>query len=180
MVERLPFGNSNLTKDVNVIVKVIKRIVKILLVGMCILAVVCAISYINRPRPLCSQVTVEGIKRAVATVGHYKSILVGYNERAYRLPPSNDFGKLFEFDEWEPLQERIYGTSVIAFNLADEWVIDLYSDGKVCAYYGYSPDGYKSTAYYVVPIEIINALSDFVEENGELQELYHAHAFYHP
>lgn len=161
-----------------IIAKYVKRLLAAACAVFAVYIVVCAISYKNRP--LSSNVTVEGIERAVTRVDPYKSILVGYNERAYRLPPSNDFGKLFGFDEWEPLQERIYGTSVIAFNLADEWVIDLYSDGKVCAYYGYSPDGYKSTAYYVVPIEIINALSDFVEENGELQELYHAHAFYHP
>ena len=161
-----------------IIAKYVKRLLAAACAVFAVYIVVCAISYQNRP--LCSQVTVEGIKRAVATDAPYRAILVGCNERAYTIPPSNDFGKLFEFDEWEPLQERIYGTSVIAFNLADEWVIDLYSDGKVCAYYGYSPDGYKSTAYYVVPIEIINALSDFVEENGELQELYHAHAFYHP
>ena len=71
-------------------------------------------------------------------------------------------------------------TPAIAFRLAEEWIIDLHSDGTATAYYGYSSSKHKSNAYYVVPTEIIKAISDFVEANGELQEKrYPESVFYH-
>lgn len=155
----------------------IKRIVKILFVAVCIFVVVCAISYINRP--FSPEVTVEEIKKAVA---ENSPILVKYNDRyyEYEIGASDDLAKLFAFDKWEQTQMQSYDTPAIAFRLAEEWIIDLHSDGKATAYYGYSSSKHKSNAYYVVPTEIIQALSDFVEVNGELQEKHYPEsAFYH-
>ena len=165
--------NCPLAKAVNAIM----WIVKILLTAVCIftvLIVVCAISYMNRP--LSPEVTVEEIQKAVAK---NSPILVKYNDSSHEIEASDDLAKLFAFDKWEQTQKQSYDTPIIAFCLAEEWIIDLHSDGKATAYYGYSSSKYKSNAYYVVPTEIIKALSDFVEANGELQERHFEHVFYH-
>ena len=156
-------------------VSAMKRIVKILFVSVFIFAVVCAISYANRP--FSPEVTVEEIKKAVA---ENSTILVKSYDRCYEIEASDDLAKLFAFDKWEQTQKRSYDTPAIAFRLAEEWIIDLHSDGKATAYYGYSSRKYKSTAYYVAPTEIIRTLSDFVEANGTLQEKHYLEsAFYH-
>lgn len=153
----------------------IKRIVRILIVAVCIFVVICAISYINRP--FSPEVTVDKIQKAIT---ENSSILVKSNDRYYEIGASDDFAKLFAFDKWEQTQKQSYDNPVIAFRLAEEWIIDLHSDGKATAYYGYSSSKYKSNAYYVVPTEIIQVLSDYVEVNGKLQEKHYPEsAFYH-
>jgi len=152
----------------------IKRIVKILFSAVCIFIVIFAISYINRPPS--PEVTVEEIRKAVA---ENSPILVKCNDRSYEIGASDDLAKLFALDKWEQTQKRSYDAPAMAFCLAEEWIIDLHSDGKATAYYGYSSSKYKSNAYYIVPIEIIKALSDFIEANGELQERHFEHVFHH-
>ena len=156
-------------------VSVIKRIVKILFAAVCIFVVICAILHANRP--FSPEVTVEKIKKAVT---ENSLILVKSNDCYYEIGASDDLAKLLAFDKWEQAQMQSDDTPAIAFRLAEEWIIDLHSDGTATAYYGYSSSKHKSNAYYVVPTEIVKAISDFVEANGELQEKrYPESVFYH-
>ena len=159
---------------------VIKKLVKNLFVGICIFAVVFVvakvIAYANRPYS--PSVSIENIQRGMSRVDGLH--LVKANDHYYTIEGSHALAKLFVFDEWEQTQKASSGKAVIAFCLAEEWIIDLHSDGSVTAYDGYASSKHKSTAYYAAPAEMIAALSDFIAANGELQEgRFLESAFYH-
>lgn len=140
-----------------------KKLGKILLLALCLCVVVCVILYIFRPHT--PYVTIPEIER-----GANGSALVKLGEGYYELQASDSFAELFAFDEWEQTQNRPSGNPAIMFRFAEEWIVEIYSDGAVSAYYGYASLNQKSSAYYIAPAEIIEALSSFVEENGVPQE----------
>lgn len=159
-----------------IVIKVIKKIAKILLAVLCIFVVAKVIAYANRPYS--PSVSIENIQRGMSRVDGLH--LVKANDHYYTIEGSYALAKLFVFDEWEQTQKASSGKAVIAFCLAEEWIIDLHSDGSVTAYDGYASSKHKSTAYYAAPAEMIAALSDFIAANGELQEgRFLESAFYH-
>ena len=144
---------------------VVKKIAKILLVGICIFVVAKVIAYVNRPYS--PTVSVERIQEEMRKE---QRISVQVNDREYKIQGSWDFANLFAFDEWEQTEKGSYGTDVVVFEPAEEWSVKIRSDGSITAYDGYSPNAYKNTAYYTAPAEVVAALSDFVVANGDLQE----------
>ena len=166
-----------------------KKRAKMFLVTVCVLTaalLIAVIWYISRPKPYDPSLTPEHIQNRVAFSDKRNRFLVKLvdplheeNVRCYEAEPSYNFVELFAFDQWELTEEKTDSTPVMAFRLAEEWVIELYNDGKIAAHDGYAPRKYESAAYYTVPAEIITALSAYIEANGELQEIYRESDFLH-
>ena len=150
---------------------------RIALAAVCIgvvFLIVRVISYVNRP--VSPNVTVPEIQEAIARKGPF---WVKYQDSSYEVKASDQLAALFAFDAWEPAEERSEGTLVMVFYLAEEWLVDLYSDGVVVAYDGYALSNQKTTARYTAPAEIVGALSEYIETNGELQERHYERMYHH-
>lgn len=141
--------------------RIVKKIAKILLVGICVFVMAKVIVYANRP--YCPTVSVENIREEMQKD---RLIPVKVNDQEYMIQGSYAFAKLFAFDEWEQAEKASYGTTVIVFEPAEEWSVKIRSDGSVTAYFGCAPRKYKKTAYYAAPAEAIAAVSDFIAANG--------------
>ena len=150
---------------------------RIALAAVCIgvvFLIVRVISYVNRP--VSPNVTVPEIQEAIAKKGPFS---VKYQDSSYMVKSSDQLAESFAFDAWEPAEERSKGTLVMVFYLAEEWLVDLYSDGAVVAYDGYALSNQKTTARYTAPAEIVSVLSGYIETNGELQERHYEHMYHH-
>lgn len=141
------------------------------IIGLCVAAAI--VLYISRPYS--EAVTISGIERGA----HYGA-LVKSGGVYYELQASDSFVELFAFDEWKPTRKKTYGNPAIMFRFAEEWIVEIYSDGVALAYYGYASGKQKSSAYYTAPVKIIEALSSYVEENGtQKEEPFLESAFHH-
>ncbi len=139
-----------------------KKIGKILAVGLCLCVLIGAALYLFRP--YADAVTLEHIKHGVGG-----GITAQIGEDCYRLSPSAAFAEVFAFEEWEQVKSKPDGVPLVQLCLAEEWVIELYGDGKAAAYYGYAPLKTKDTAYYHVSTDSVAAVVVYMEEKGELQ-----------
>lgn len=143
-----------------------KIIGKIFACVLCLCVVIGVALYLFRP--YADAVTVENIKNGVAG-----EITAQIGESCYELPASTDFTKVFTFEEWEQVKSKPDGAPLVRLRLAEEWVIELYGNGKAAAYYGYASPKMKDTAYYNVPTDSVAAVTAYIEENGTL----HSKAF---
>ena len=130
------------------------------ILGLCVAAMIAFYSF----RPYSDNVTISGLER-----GASGSALVKTEDGYYELQASGSFVELFAFDEWDQTRKKPSGDPTIMFRFAEEWIVKIHSDCTVSAYYGYASSKQKPIAYYTAPVEIIEALSSFVEENGDPQ-----------
>ena len=134
-------------------------------VFVCVVLSAVAIFVIHSSRPYSDAVTISGIAQGVGG-----GALVKVDDEYYELQAADSFSELFLFDKWEQIQKKPVGEPVIMLRFGEEWIVKIYSDGKISAHYGYASSKQRPNAYYQAPVEIVEAISSFIKENGVVQE----------
>jgi len=131
----------------------------------CVVLGAIVIFAIHASRPYSDAVTLSGIER-----GAGGGALVKMDDEYYELQATDIFSGLFLFDKWEQIRKKPDGDPAIMLRFGEEWIVKIYSDGKISAHYGYASSKQKPSAYYQAPVEIVEAISSFIIENGVKQE----------
>lgn len=138
------------------------------IVGYCIIALAAillvgaVICYLFRP--LDPFVTISGVQNATQGEGGGVSVKLG--DAHYTVDSSAEFASVFAFDQWNRCLTRPSEEPIMLLEFQELWVAELYADGTVAVYNGYSQIGKKGQAYYKAPQGMIDQVVDYVKDNG--------------
>ena len=88
----------------------------------------------------------------------------------YELQGNNNFSELFDFDQWQE-SDKPDGEPVLILRFAEQFILEIYSNGYAAAHNSYAPGDEKSDAFYSIPQNTADNLIAYVEQFGNLINL---------
>ena len=117
-------------------------------------------------KPLCTSVTVEGVR---SNVRDYEAKMwISVDDAFYQMEGASAFAAAWRFDEWELCDAKPTSKDLaISFCFAELYIVELYHNGQAAVYYGYAPDGEQWCAYYTIPTAVVADVKAYLDEHAQ-------------
>ncbi len=114
-------------------------------------------------KPINSLITISGLSNEAASNSY---ILAATGQNYYELQGNNNFSELFDFDQWQE-SDKPDGEPVLILRFAEQFILEIYSNGYAAAHNSYASGDEKSDAFYSIPQNTADNLIAYVEQFGK-------------
>ena len=145
-----------------------KKIFPIAIAVVCTLGIVFMLIYTMRPYD--DRITTAALEAETKTSDY---LLAQVNDSSssepavfsyHEISGDADFSKLFAFGDWSISKTSPQGTPAVVLHFAEEWNLELYSDGTAWAWNGYASLGTKSDCYYTFSADTMESIIAYMKE----------------
>ncbi len=152
-------------KHFNYLCLAILIIILILIVSIFVVYKTAHSSILNKE--LSPTVTIESADKALLG----EDILAKFGNAYYEVDSNENLLGLLRLDEWTQSDEFSNDGLLLILHFGEEYEMYFYDNEKVLFYDGYAAKGTKSEAYYEVPADIVDNISQYITANGTEREL---------